>query len=34
MVTKTSMKIEAKTQSRSFMDGVVNKKYFIMEETT
>ena len=34
MVTKTSMKIEAKMRSRSFMGGGANKKYSIMEEKT
>lgn len=34
MVTKSSIKVEAKMQSRSFMDGGAKKKYFIMEETT
>jgi hypothetical protein len=34
MVTKTSMRVGAKMQSRSFMDGGANKKYSIMEETT
>lgn len=34
MVTKTSIKFEAKMQSRGFMDGGANKKYSLMEETT
>ena len=34
MVTKTSIKFEAKMRSRSFMDGGANKKYSLMEETT
>ena len=33
MVTKTSMKVEAKMRSRSFMDGGANK-IILMEEKT